>query len=759
MMQTSRPSSSDSDLSSAFERLHPQIQRWIYDKQWTELREVQAKAFNSVLSSDSDIVLAAATASGKTEAAFLPILSLIADAPLPSFQVMYVGPLRALINDQFYRLDLLCEQLGVPVVKWHGEVQGSMKRQARERPAGVLLITPESLEAILDRKPEIIRRMFEALKFIVIDELHTFLATERGLQLASLLKRLDVRLGHSTRRIGLSATIGDLAVATEWIRPEDPESVIVIEDSKSTSDLRLQIRGITVPFGTPSTSSKHNEVVKNILQAKEAALRQIGDHLFETMRSKGNHLIFSTSRREVELLADMLREASDNLGVSNEFFPHHGNLSREVREIVEHRLKLGGEPTTAVATATLELGVDIGSVESVAQVGAPRSISALRQRVGRSGRRKDKPAILRLYVREPAITEKSTLIERLRLETAQAIAAVRLMLDKWVEPPIALKQNLSTLLHQILALVVEYGGISYEKLIQILGGPGPFSHVSPVTIRALLRGMAKTEPPLLEQAPDGTIMLGAQGERLTESYEFFAVFKSPDEFRISAGGRELGTVSIINSFGPGDYIVFAGQRWKVLAVDDRSRKIQVEGAPAGRAPMFEGGEPSPLHDRFVEEVRAVFLDSDIPQYLDSNATLLLAEGRSAFHESSLGEHCIVIEGGSIHLFPWRGTTTLDALRLAIKRAGITTDQSAISLKVSSEKSGQLAEVLNELANAQSINGSELAELDENLERSKYDYLIPRGLLRESVARDRLNTAAIPVVARELYDDLLRHTRT
>ncbi|MBZ0148630.1 MAG: DEAD/DEAH box helicase [Pseudorhodoplanes sp.] len=195
MTNLSRPPSGD--------RLHPNIQRWIYEQQWTELREVQARAINAIGLTESDVILAAATASGKTEAAFLPILSSITDVSVPSFQVMYVGPVRALINDQFLRLEPLCEKLKIPVVKWHGEVQDSMRRQARERPAGVLLITPESLEALFVRRPEVLLRMFGSLRFIVIDELHTFLSTERGIQLASLLKRLEKQLAIQPRRVGL----------------------------------------------------------------------------------------------------------------------------------------------------------------------------------------------------------------------------------------------------------------------------------------------------------------------------------------------------------------------------------------------------------------------------------------------------------------------------------------------------------------------------------------------------------------------------
>jgi ATP-dependent Lhr-like helicase len=559
MMENLQASGSDQPFA-AFERLHPEIRRWIYHKGWSELRDVQARAIDTILDKADDVVISAATAAGKTEAAFLPILTEIADDCSGGFRVMYVGPLKALINDQFYRLDDLCASLRVPVAKWHGDVSMSIKRRAREKPEGILLITPESLEALFMRRPERIAQMFSRLSFIIVDELHSFLSTERGVHLASLLKRLDRRLGRSPRRIGLSATIGDLTLAAEWLRPANPASVQIINVSGVQTDLRLQIRGITMPprripapaaKKTPETAAEPPENV---------ALLQISDHLYEVMRAKGNHLVFAARRRDVEILSDKLRSSCESQGVPNEFFPHHGSLSREFRETLESRLKEGSLPTTAIATSTLELGVDIGAIESVAQISPPRSISALRQRLGRSGRRAGKPAILRMYAIESELDGRSSLTDRLRAETVLGVATVALLLQRWIEPPSPLTQHLSTLLHQVLALIVERGGISPKDAYDLLSGPGPFASIDIETFKGLLRGMRATDPPLLEQAQDGTLMLGPLGERLTDSHEFFAVFKAPEEYRIVCNGRTLGSISIENAFGPGDYVIFSGRR-------------------------------------------------------------------------------------------------------------------------------------------------------------------------------------------------------
>ena len=264
-METLQPSDSEDHSSVSFDRLHPDIKRWIYQKGWTELREVQALAIGAVFGTQADIVIAATTAAGKTEAAFLPILTEIAEDHSGGFRVLYVGPLRALINDQFFRLEQLCEAMRISVTKWHGDVSEAMRRGAREHPEGIILITPELLEALFVRRPEYIRRMFERLSFVIVDELHAFLSSDRGVHLSSLLKRLEYHLGRRPRRIGLSATIGDLDIAAAWFCPQDPSSVYPIKVDTSDAELKLQIRGITAPLPTKGSESEPQDI----------ALRQI----------------------------------------------------------------------------------------------------------------------------------------------------------------------------------------------------------------------------------------------------------------------------------------------------------------------------------------------------------------------------------------------------------------------------------------------------------------------------------------------------
>ncbi len=518
-----------SELEGAYDRLHPVIRKWISDQGWDELREVQARAIFAILDNPSDILIAATTAAGKTEAAFLPILTTVAERVDQGFAVIYISPLKALINDQFRRLDELCEHLNIPVVRWHGDAPQSGKKKAFRRPEGVALITPESIEAMFTRRPADARRLLGSASFIIVDELHAFLQGPRGLHVASLLRRIDEMAAKPARRIGLSATIGDLGQAAAWLRPGGAGQVQILEAKSDAPELHLQVRGYVEPPDLDDPDRAEAEVAAG--GTIRVALDNICDHLFAMLRGE-NNLVFGGSRRTVEATADRLRRRCEALKVPNEFFPHHGSLSKTLREELEDRLKVGNLPTTAICTSTLELGVDLGSVKSVAQIGAPRSLASLRQRLGRTGRRRGTPSVLRIYVREPYIGGKSGLLDRLHLSTIRSVAAIRLLLGGFVEPPSPSPEVLSTLVHQVLSVITERGGIRPDTLHRVLCGPGPFDAINAGDFATLLRHMGNKDVRLLEQASDGTLMLGEAGELIVQSRSFFAVFESAEEWRL-----------------------------------------------------------------------------------------------------------------------------------------------------------------------------------------------------------------------------------
>jgi ATP-dependent Lhr-like helicase len=720
----SQPSASA--LEGAYDKLHPKIQRWISDQQWDELREIQARTINAVLDSDEDILIAASTAAGKTEAAFLPVLTAIAGSRGGGFSVLYISPLKALINDQFKRLEDLCEKLEVPVVKWHGDAPQSDKNRARARPGGVALITPESIEAMFVRRPADAQRMLGNAAFIVIDEVHSFLSGPRGLHVASLLRRIDAMSSKAARRIGLSATIGDLPQAAAWLRPTAPDTVEILEALSDKPELRLQIRGYVEPpdlddpdhaEGVARERTDDTPGEEADTPTRRIALDDIADHLFANLRGS-NNLVFGGSRRTVESAADRLRRRCDDATVPNEFFPHHGSLSKALREELEDRLRDGRLPTTGICTSTLELGIDIGSVKSVAQIGGPRSLSSLRQRLGRTGRRKGTPSILRIYVREPHVGQNSGILDGLRLNTVRSVAAIRLLLQNFVEPATNSPEVASTLVHQILSVIAERGGVRPKPLYDLLCGPGPFSSISPSDFASLLRHLATEEVKFIEQAPDGILMLAEDGELTVQARSFFAVFESAEEWRLVTGQRTLGTLPISTPVHKDGLVIFGGQRWVILDVDERTNTLLVASHRGGKIPKFDGTGSERLHDRLVAEMRIVFESSDVPGYLDKAAVTLLAEGRARYADLQLGNHVLVTEDRSTHVFLWRGSQATAVFGAALARVGIKCAIHDIGLTAVGASTSDLLPALRRLAD-EPVSPKDLAASVENIKAGKF----------------------------------------
>ena len=327
----------------------------------------------------------------------------------------------------------------------------------------------------------------------------------------------------------------------------------------------------------------------------------------------------------MERFADLLRRRAERASLPNEFWPHHGNLSREIREEAEERLQ-GTRPTTVVATTTLELGIDIGSVDSTAQIGAPGSVASLKQRLGRSGRQAGAPSVIRIYVQEKEIGENTPPQDQLRGALVQTVAMIRLLIDRWVEPPPPAALHLSTLVQQVLSLTAQHGGFRAADAYRALCSSGPFDTVDQSIFAQLLRDLASHE--LLSQTHDGTMVLDLSGERLVNHYDFYAAFMAPDEWRLLAKGRTLGTLPVTFPLAPDLFLIFAGRRWRIVDVNEERHEVDLEPAPGGVPPIF-GGSGAMIHDRVREEMRRVYEDDGVPVFLDATGRELLAEGRKA----------------------------------------------------------------------------------------------------------------------------------
>ena len=720
-------------MSSAFDKLARPVQKWVRSKGWRELRQIQADSVHVVMDGNADLIVSASTAGGKTEAAFLPLISQVLDAPSErdGFDLVYIGPLKALITDQAMRLEDICREAGLPVYPWHGDVSGSVKARALKAPRGILLITPESLEALFVRRGLEIPRLFGATRAVVIDELHSVLDSERGVQMRSLLTRLEIAVKRPIRRVGLSATLGDMNMASAYLRPDNAEAVQLIEAKGGEAELLLQLRGYV--------SGGEDEDAPSATDA-------VSEHLFKHLRGSDN-LVFAGARQWVEIYADRLRNLCEKAHLPQEFYPHHASLAREHRDFVEKRLKDANLPTTAVCTSTLELGIDIGDVACVAQVGAPFSVAALRQRLGRSGRREGQPAILRQYSVEARLDSESSFVDQLRLGLIRAIAMIELLLEGWCEPPRPEALHLSTLVHQILSVIAERGGAQANRLYRVLCQEGPFRRVDTGLFLDVLRAMGRPEAELIEQSSDGLLLLGAAGERIVEHYSFYAVFKTPEEFRLVADGKELGTLPIDNILTPGMLLIFSGRRWVVQEIHDLEKVILVKPAKAGVPPLF-GGDPGMIHDRVIEKMFDVLEGEVEPSYMDKISLRLLSEARANFVRWRFAESPVVEMGDGAWILATRcGTVKTTTLAMALGAEGFQiTQHDGFLLVESGEAEQTLDQVLSEMANAAT---PDLFAHSPNLIFEKYHSYLTPDLLKLDALSARVDRSCLQSLCSDL----------
>ncbi|WP_455820644.1 DEAD/DEAH box helicase [Pseudomonas cerasi] len=683
---------------------------------------MQESAIPAILARDQDVLISAGTAAGKTEAFFLPACSATADI-MGGFGIVYISPLKALINDQYRRLESLGEALDMPVTPWHGDVPQSTKKKIRTDPAGILLITPESLESLLINSSGWIKQAFSPVAYIVIDEFHAFIGTERGMQLLSLLNRIDHVLGRHANpvpRVALSATLGELDKVPELLRPDQRLPCETVTDSNSTATLQVQVKGYLVP-----ETEKGEE-------PQSSAEKHVCADIFRLCRGD-SHLVFANSRKRTESIAATLSDMCEENVVPNEFFPHHGSLSRELRETLEARLQQGNLPTTAVCTMTLELGIDIGKVQSVIQVTPPHSVSSLRQRMGRSGRR-DSPSVLRMLISEQELTATSGIVDRLRLQLVQSMAMIRLMITKrWFEPADARQMHYSTLLHQILAITAQWGGVRADQLWSQLCQTGPFRNIDLTDFKSLLRHMGAHG--LLTQLASGEMVIGAEGEKLTNHYTFYAVFNTPEEFRIVTGNRTLGTVPVDSPLLPDQHIIFGGRRWKVTEIEVEKKVIYVEATKGGQPPQFSGGGMS-VHDVVRQEMLAIYRENDYRieigskrvDYADATARSLFAEGCDSFKRFNLQNSHFISDGQRSYVLPWMGDKVVNTITALLMRNKFKASSFAGVIEIDDASVSSVQHALKEVLLSGLPSESELAADVPEKYLDKYDDYLPESLL-------------------------------
>ncbi|MDX9975782.1 MAG: DEAD/DEAH box helicase [FCB group bacterium] len=629
--------------SSAFDRLHPLLREQLYGMRWTQLRTIQVEAIHAILGGTGHLIVSANTAGGKTEAAFLPVLSRVLEEPRAGLRAVYVGPLKALINDQFRRLEDLCASAEIPVHKWHGDV-GRDKKKLLQDPSGVLLITPESIESLFINHPYRLDTLFSALSFIVIDELHAFIGSERGAHLKSLLARVSQKAKEPPRLVGLSATLGDVALAARWLCPRETEQVRIVSDS-ADKVIKYIVKGYL--------RAGHNDSPEDTAEApsETEADCALADDLIRVFSGK-TALIFANNKTRLEFYADLVARTCQRLNRPDGFRIHHGSLSKAEREDTEEALR-SSVPTATFCSATLELGIDVGNVAAVGHIGAPWSVNSLAQRLGRSGRRDGEASVMYVHIQEDEPTSRTVLVERLFPDLLQAVAMTELLLEKWCEPPDWDRLHLSTLVQQILSVVAETGGARAQTLFERLVERGAFMDVPRDVFLRVLRDLGAAD--LLEQTPEGDLILGLEGERTVRSVDFYSAFTTPEEYKVVCAGHNIGTVTMDPGMGADGFLILAGRRWRIVEVDNDRQEILVEPAKGGRLPYFSGAGGRDLHPRVREKMREVLGSELLPAYLNPKAKEMLQASRAVARELGLPAQVFVRDGVDTWWFTWTGS--------------------------------------------------------------------------------------------------------
>ena len=743
--------------SSAFELLSKGVQKAIYDKGWGSLHPIQTEAIQTVYGSEDHLLISAQTAGGKTEAAFLPIISKIDEKASASVQALYVGPLKALINDQFMRMEDLCSNLSIPVHRWHGDVGATEKQSVLRQPSGILLITPESIEAIFLRRARSVPSLFCALEYVVIDELHSFLDNVRGVHLRSLLARIRNEAGCSPRMAGLSATLGDYDAAKRFLDTDHPEKVRLIENPSTTRQIRLGLKTFVRPFTTQNSKGEEKSFAIPVERIPEVLARLASAHFqtdtplhnyftaeenqaFSLPRpddidllanevaakfSTSTNLIFANSKSTLELLADRLHQLLARTGSTDNFVVHHASLSRSQRDDAEERLK-SGIPTTAICSSTLEMGIDIADVRAVGQVQAPWTVSSMVQRLGRSGRRAGESSIFRPYTRDFTPHSDSTLSELLCPDLIQTVAMIELMLEKWLESPDADDLNLSTLVHQILSCLAQTGGMPAQKLFDLLVKSGPFRQVTPEIFQKVLKAMIQRS--LVGSMPPDLLIVGTLGEFLTNSREFYAAFMGQEEFKVEYQGEAIGKIPPDKIPPKGENLLLGGRRWVVLDVVQAELTILVAPSKDMRPPYFTSSGLG-CGNRIAEKMKAVLQQDTIPAYLDATAVTLLRESRRVAALSGAASKAgLVVGKAGVRLFPWAGAKIHATLWALAKSQGIITAMDRLSIAYRTINLQQLEEhfrfVLEEphdpVVLASLILGKQVQKFDQYLDEDLLD---------------------------------------
>lgn len=572
---------------TAAEALHPVVQHHLVNTLgWSALRPLQESAIAPLLAGE-DALLLAPTAGGKTEAAVFPVLSRMAEERWPGPSVLYVCPLKALLNNLLPRLETYAGWLGRRAAVWHGDIGPSRRRQILHDRPDVLLTTPESLEAMLVSVNVDHREFFAGLQTIVVDEVHAFAGDDRGWHLLAVLERLTRIAGRPVQRIGLSATVGNPDELLRWLQGS----------GAGAHPARVVAPEVSTARGAPAGDIQVDYVGSVDNAGKVIAALHRGE----------KRLVFCDSRQLVEELGSNLRAR----GVQT--FLSHASLSADERRRAEEAFTEARD-CVIIATSTLELGIDVGDLDRVIQVNAPNNVASFMQRLGRTGRRPN--------------TARNCLFLALNESSLLEAAGLLLLWSRgWVEPVVPPPEPRHIVAQQLLALCLQEGQVGDALWPEWWNGLAPFNRRSDVILRHLIdQGYIDRDGEMLFIGPEAELRFGRR-----HFMGMTAVFTTAPEFTVLSGRSEIGRIdpSLLTEEVHGPRLLLLGGRsWRVTYTDWVRRRCFVEPWEAGgRARWIAGGGLGGRSFELTRAMRDVLLGATPPVTLTQRATERLARVR------------------------------------------------------------------------------------------------------------------------------------
>lgn len=718
---------------TSFELLYPSLKTYITESlKWKDLSDIQKEAIPVILSGE-DCILEAPTSGGKTEAVLFPTLTNAALNKTPGIKILYLAPLKALLNDIEIRAKKYAEKCGLKAFKWHGDVSQIDKINQINFPAELLLTTPESLEAILLRKPNW-TDLFSNLQCIIIDEAHNFASGERGSHLVCLLERLEEGIRVQPQRIALTATIGNPEELLLWLAGQDRtlgKRIHVRRKTEKEKDFKVHL------FDSENDSEEITE---------DSSFIRFQNTLYDLLPTKKS-IIFANSRTHTEKIATTINERNIELKTRNpvKVRTHHSSVSKYFREEAEKMIKIKNEDgiNAVISTSTLELGIDIGELDKVIQLYSLASPSSFLQRVGRTGRREGKPQYFRGLCYE-------------KYDLLLMSACVCLGLKGQSEAILFSKRNYQILAHQILCLTLQKMGILINDAWEIIKNAYCFKNISKEKYYELIRFMMQedylrlSENELIISARTEKELLWGNWKRL------FAVFDSGPMYSVVDGKKHVGMLDV--SFAKNSKLPFlfvlGGIEWEAIKINHESQQVSVKKSTKGHIPRWFSMGALDIPFETAQEVGNILMSDHNLSFLDTEALNGINYLRNTHKDLKWDKDSWVIEkkeSGSINIWTFAGSKVNRTLAKLIEHHGLEDVKDnytyiEIENKNSKNLSLELQAFLNDIRQKDIESIYEMLSCNTNKNISKFSKCIPNDLLIE----DLIDKTMEPT---RLYDQL------